>query len=90
MADKSIKGRSPLLKGGRVKYQGGGNEWWTGIDPKDKTGKKRIFDPSVDKKLREGKPHSSPEGRWKHVSSQYTWLRNQAKKAKKQRELKKK
>ena len=38
------------------------HEWWTGH-----TGTQGIYSPTIDKKLREKRPHSSPEGRMRDV-----------------------
>ena len=41
-------------------------EWWTGRE-----GKQAVYNPTLDKKLREKRPHSSPEGRMRDVRTAY-------------------
>ena len=72
--------RAKKAKGGRADFRRGGkgtgpsagtrikarkardHEWWTGH-----TGTQGIYSPTIDKKLREKRPHSSPEGRMRDV-----------------------
>ena len=80
LTDPARKRRGPKAVGGRIGLkQGGSNEWWTGVDPKNP--KRKLYDPRVDKKLREGKPHTTPEGRWRHVAGTYGRTKYQAQKA---------
>ena len=41
-------------------------EWWTGRE-----GMQAVYNPTLDKKLREKRPHSSPEGRMRDVKTAY-------------------
>jgi hypothetical protein len=41
-------------------------EWWTGRE-----GTQAVYNPTLDKKLREKRPHSSPEGRMRDVKAAY-------------------
>ena len=41
-------------------------EWWTG-----RQGMHAVYNPTIDKKLREKRPHSSPEGRMRDVKTAY-------------------
>ena len=41
-------------------------EWWTGRE-----GTQAVYNPTLDKKLREKRPHSSPEGRMRDVKTAY-------------------
>ena len=41
-------------------------EWWTG-----RQGMHAVYNPTIDKKLREKRPHSSPEGRMRDVKAAY-------------------
>ena len=41
-------------------------EWWTG-----KEGMQAVYSPTLDKKLREKRPHSSPEGRMRDIKTAF-------------------
>ena len=43
------------------------DEWWTATSPIGQS----VYLPSRDKKLREKRPHSTPEGRWADVKRMF-------------------
>ena len=52
-------------------------EWWTG-----KEGTQAVYNPTLDKKLREKRPHSSPEGRMRDVKTAYAKAAEESKQRK--------
>jgi len=50
-------------------------EWWTGRE-----GTQAVYNPTLDKKLREKRPHSSPEGRMRDVKTAYAKAAEERKK----------
>ena len=57
-------------------------EWWTG-----KEGMQAVYSPTLDKKLREKRPHSSPEGRMRDVKAAHAKAAEKEKSARIRRKL---
>jgi len=92
MADYKGGGRANFRRGGkgtgptpgqRIKARKSrAEEWWTG-----KEGTHAVYNPTLDKKLREKRPHSSPEGRMRDVKAAYAKAAEKEKSARIRRKL---